>query len=494
MARGLSVSGVVNVTVSIAPLAAGQRNFGVALILGDADVIDTAERLRAYRGLTDVAAEHGTTSAEYKAATVYFSQSPQPNLLYIGRWARTATKATLHGGVLSSTEQDMPSWNAITTGSLAITVDGVVKTLTGLNFSAQTNLNGVAAIIDTALVGASIVFDSVYDRFDVRSDTTGATSTLTYASAAGSGTDISAKLKLTSALASAPVAGIAAETPLAAAVAAADRSGDWYGLVYAASVQPTDNTLVDVASYIEGSARKRVLGVTDMNSLAMDPLTTTDIGSRLKALSYMRSYVQYSAYNAYAALSAFGRAFTVNFEANDTTITLKFKQEPGVVAETITETQALTLKSKNINVFVNYDNDTAILQEGKMANGYFFDEVHGLDWLSNAVQTAAYNVLYQSTTKIPQTDSGVAQICTAIDSRMRQAIRNGLIAPGVWNGPNTGPLKNGQTLTNGYLVIPGIIAEQAQADREARKSPPIQIPCKFAGAIHFADVLITANR
>jgi hypothetical protein len=31
--------------------------------------------------------------------------------------------------------------------------------------------------------------------------------------------------------------------------------------------------------------------------------------------------------------------------------------------------------------------DQAIWQEGTMANGAFFDEVHGTDWLQNALQT-----------------------------------------------------------------------------------------------------------
>ncbi len=38
------------------------------------------------------------------------------------------------------------------------------------------------------------------------------------------------------------------------------------------------------------------------------------------------------------------------------------------------------------------------------------------------------------------------------------------------------------------------MSEQAQADREKRKAPPIQVACKLAGAVHFADVLITVVR
>ncbi len=136
---------------------------------------------------------------------------------------------------------------------------------------------------------------------------------------------------------------------------------------------------------------------------------------------------------------------------------MKFKQEPGVVAEFLTESQAQTLTNKNCNVFINYQNSTAIIQQGVMVNGFFFDEVHGLDWLANAVQTNVYNLLYQSPTKIPQ-------------------------------------LHPGDTLTLGYYVFAPPVATQAQADREARKSVPIQVALKLAGAIHFANVIMNVNR
>jgi hypothetical protein len=62
--------------------------------------------------------------------------------------------------------------------------------------------------------------------------------------------------------------------------------------------------------------------------------------------------VQYSTSSKYAALSAFGRAFTVNFNGSNTTITLKFKQEPGITYETLTANQAAALDAKNCNVCV----------------------------------------------------------------------------------------------------------------------------------------------
>jgi len=495
MATGLAVSDVVNVTINMSPIAAPTRNFGALLILGSSDVIDTGQRIRQYSGVDGVVQDFGSSAPEYKAAALFFSQAPQPSILYIGRWAQAATSGVLNGGVLSAAQQALSNFTAITTGSMKITVDGTVKTLTAINLSAITNLNGAADALTTALAGfATVTWNSIQQRFIVKSATTGATSTLSYATAHTVGTDISSLFGLTSAMASPPVDGIAAETLLAGVQALANQSGDWYGLMEATSTAPTDDARMDVAAYIEAASKSRIYGVTITSSQVLDPAITNDLASRLKAAKYKRSFTQYSSSSPYAVASLYGRAFTVNFNGNNTTITLKFKQEPGVVAESLTETQAATLKSKNCNVFVNYDNATAIIQEGVMANGYFFDEVHGTDWLQNAVQTDVWNLLYQSLTKVPQTDEGTHLIVTTVEATLSRAVTNGLVAPGVWNAGGFGQIKQGDFLPKGFYVYAQLVATQSQADREARKSVPIQAAIKLAGAIHSTDIAINVNR
>ena len=249
-----------------------------------------------------------------------------------------------------------------------------------------------------------------------------------------------------------------------------------------------------MATAIEASSLSRIFGVTTSDAKTISTTSTDDLASKLKAGKYARTYIQYSTSNKYAALSAFGRAFTVNFTGNNTTITLKFKQEPTVSYETLTVNQAAAVDAKNANVYVYYANDTAILQQGVMANGDFFDERHGLDWLQNYVQTNLYNLLYTSTTKVPQTDAGVTRLLTNVEQSMDQAVSNGLVASGVWNGGPIGQLASGDTLTKGYYVYGQPLAQQAQSDREARKAPLIQVACKLAGAVHYADVQINVVR
>lgn len=252
--------------------------------------------------------------------------------------------------------------------------------------------------------------------------------------------------------------------------------------------------MISVAAAIEASSLSRIFAVTTSDTNVLVTGNTDNIGYKLKAAGYSRTFWQYSSSSLYAAISAFGRAFTVDFTGSNTVITLKFKTEPGVTYETLTTGQASAIDAINGNVYVYYANDTAIIQQGVMANGDFFDERHGLDWLQNYVQTNLYNLLYTSTNKIPQTDAGVTRLLTNVEASLAQGVTNGLIAPGVWNGGPIGQLESGDTLTKGYYVYAPAISSQAQSDREARKSPTIQAAIKLAGAIHYADVQINVVR
>ncbi|UVS87066.1 DUF3383 family protein [Burkholderia glumae] len=603
MAKALPVARLISVAVTLTALAAQGANLNTALLLGASPVIDTGERMRSYAQITDVANDFGTTAPEYLAAQLYFNQSPQPASLLIGRWAKTATSGVLNGGVLSTSQQAIAQWQAITNGAFNITIDGTVRNVSALNFSGASNLNGVASIVQAALASyATVVWNG--SKFLVTSKSSGtgaaasgtitltanpaandtvtingtavtfvaaapsgsqvliggsaaataanlqaflaasadanlsqcsysttgavttvtaialgnagnaitlaksssavtlsgatlsggvAASTVSYATSPGTGTDVSAMLGLTSSSASAPVAGIAAETPAACAALFLDQfSNKFLGMAFADSTVG-DSDHIAVAQLIEAD-QAHLYGVTTQNAQALAPTVTSDLASQLKALALKYTMIQYSSTSPYAVVSALGRLLTVDFNGNSTTLTLMFKQEPGIVAEALTSTQADTLQAKNCNVYVGYDNNTSILQYGVTPSGIFVDSVYNALWFRNDIQTAVYNLLYTSPTKIPQTDAGNAQIAATISSVCDQAVTNGYLAPGVWNSAGFGAIVQGQTLSKGYYIYTPPIASQSQADREARKSVVFQIAAKEAGAIHSADIAVTVNR
>lgn len=482
--KGLPVQTVVNVTVNMSQPGASERDFNVAMIVGDSNVIDTNERMRIYTDIDSVASDFGTTAPEYLAALAYFSQVPAPSRCYIGRWAKNPTNGLLQGRILGTADQNIELFKAITSGGFTVEIDGEEKTVEAIDLQNETNLNGVASKIQSALGGSGTCLWNG-QQFTIQSSTAGDTSTVTNVSS----TQLSQLMGLDSGTTSVP--GIAAETLLEAVTILADMSDDWYGLLPVADAD--DQSLEDVADFIAATSTARIVGFTIQETDVLNASGETDLASILKAKTNNRAFTQYSSFSPYSACAAFGRGFTVNFEGSNTTITLKFKTETGIQPEILTATQANTLKNKNCNVFAQYSNDTAIIQEGVMAGGWFFDERVGLDWMANTIQTAVWNLFYQNN-KIAQTDAGVNRIVSVIEDRLNQGVTNGLIAPGVWNGQEFGALKSGDTLTNGYYVYAQPISEQSQTDRESRVSPAIQIAVKLAGAIHYADIIINVNR
>lgn len=371
----LPVNNVVNVSISLAALAAGPRSFGSLLILGTTSgVIDTIERMRAYSNITEVGEDYGVDDPEYKAALAYFSQSPKPRTLYIGYWHKEGTGAE----------------------------------------TAQ-------AVVQACL-----------------------------------------------------------------------KSLKWYGLVIASNL--TEQEALDVGALIEAADPSRLFGYTSQDENCLSATDTTSIPYKLKQKKYRRTFTLFSSDNAYAAASMFGRAFTVNFMGTNTTITLKFKQLPGIAPEDLNTAEAKALTAINCNVYAGYNNDTAILQEGVMSDGSFFDEIHGLDWLQNHLETALFNLYYTNTTKIPQTGGGVNRQSAVLERACEQGVTNGLLAPGQWSGDSFGVLSTGDYLPKGFYVFANSLDDQPQSEREARKAPVYQIAGKLAGATHSADVLVAINR
>jgi hypothetical protein len=496
----LPVSRIVNVSVNLSPKAAQAQSLSNLLLLGTSTVLDTKERYREYSRVEDIATDFGTSAPEYLAALVWFSQRPQPTNLIIGRWLQAAAVGGLRCAPLSVANQALAVWNAITTGSVAITKDGAAPVnVTALNFSGAASLAAVAAIIQAAApAGTTVVYNTTFQRFELSSNLQGAASAIAFLTPTGTGTDISTLMGGRSTSSGAYVyAGAALETPVAAVALLDDMIGQrFYGVKVLGLVPGVagDNTaLLAVSAYVEAATTKHVHAITSQEAGALLPQNTTDLPYLLKAALYLRTLCQYSSFSPYAALSAASRLFAVDYEGDQTAITLKFKTEPGVQAENLSTTQANALKSKNCNVFVAYNNDTTILEEGVMTSGEFADTVTGTDWLAVTTQRDVYNALNGSPTKIPQTDEGMGILKAVVEKRCQQAVDNGLAAPGVWQSNGFGLLKTGDYMSKGFYVYSAPVSTQSVANRAARMAQPIQVALKLAGAIHSSNVTINVN-
>ncbi|TXH35303.1 MAG: DUF3383 domain-containing protein [Rhodospirillaceae bacterium] len=498
MATGLPVSRRINVQVNLTPKAAQSADFNSMLILGSSDVIDIVTRMREYGTIGEVANDYGTDAPEYKAAVLWFEQRPQPTTLYIGRWAKTDTHGQLFGGPLSAQQQLIESWQTVRDGAFDIQVDGAVPIeITNLDFAAVNNMNGIASIISTALAthGAGCVWNATYDRFEITSTSSGAASSIGFLTTPDDEevTDISAKLGGAQTSSGAyVVAGAAAESAVdAVKLFDLQFNSQWYGI---SVLDAAKADYLAVAEYIEAANPPHFQGVSTTENGVTISATTSDVASALKAGGFNKSAVQWSSSNPYVVCSLLSRILTTNWQANNSTITLMYKQEPGVVPETINSNQADAVEDKNCNVFVTYQNDTAIIENGVCSSGEFIDTIIGIDWLAGQIQTNVYNLLYTSPTKIPQTDAGMHQIAAVIEATCAAAVNNGLCAPGTWNSAGFGTVKMGDFLPKGFYVFTPPIASQPQADREARKSVPFQVMVKMAGAVHDVIIAVNVNR
>jgi hypothetical protein len=501
MPTSLPVSRLVNVGLVITPEAVQAPSLNTGLVLGTSTVIDTATRMREYADLTEIAVDFGTTAEEYLAAVAWFGQSPQPTSLNVGRWCKTAAAGVLVGGVLPASSLLITTWTAIAAGSFKVAVDGGIATnIPAINLGAAVSLPGVAALIQAAIralggafAAVTFTFDSVYDRFQITSGTTGPASAVSLLTAGTTGTDISTLLAGTTAAGAYIAPGVAAETALSAVVLFDNQyAGQWYNLFIPSSADADD---AQIAPFIDGDNIPHFYWVNTQETAVLVAGDTTHIGFILQQLLSQHTAWQYSSSSLYAVWSMAARIATVNWAGNMTAISLMYKSEPGISPENLTDSQANAIDGYNGNVYVSYQfgSGVAIIEQGICPSGQFIDTIIGSDGLRLQIQSNLFNLLLGTPTKIPQTDPGVALLENGCNAAGAQYVLNGFLAAGTWTGNEFGQLIYGQWLDAGYYTYAPPIALQSSAQRAARISPPIQMAAKCAGAIDTVGVTVYVN-
>ncbi len=217
----LGIQDIVEVRAQITPRGAGGREFGRTLLLTTDPTLDAgAGRVRVFASMDEVARTFAADSGPYQAAQVYFSQVPYPRNLVIGRWINTRESARLTGGIPRALEQIAGSPPVVRgsgtvasldtfygratvvtgTGTVAslTTLQGITngtvtflgQTLTGLDFSSDSDLDGVASTLQTALRATS---ETDLDQVEVDYDSTASAFVVTLPpDSSGAATSVSA--------------------------------------------------------------------------------------------------------------------------------------------------------------------------------------------------------------------------------------------------------------------------------------------------------------
>ncbi|MDK9607109.1 DUF3383 family protein [Lelliottia wanjuensis] len=281
---------------------------------------------------------------------------------------------------------------------------------------------------------------------------------------------------------------------LSEAYSALQQSWDgWYcACPVGAVASPAD--LMSASEWIQAAGKIQAL--TDSAASDIEPATSTlkpliDAGLYRTLVLYM-SGIADGGPSPVVSLAAL--LCSIDFDAENSMLTLKFKDLPGVsVDNSIDDTAASKLTTQGVNYFTTFGTKRMVAEGWMLGATMWADEVIGLDWLRNQLQVDVFNALSERN-KVPLTDPGVAEIMDAADAVMKQSVRNGLVAPGAWDGDPVGAVKTGDYLENGYYIYADSVSTLSVDDRKARKCPPITILAHLGGAVHSVNIVVNTNR
>ena len=495
-----NISNVINVALIPEGQLAARDNMNVCAILtSETGFLSTANRYALYSDAASVASDFGTNSAANEYAQVFFSQTPNPvnagGVLVVGFYRAAAETVAATAGTLTSpqlTEATIVSaLQLVEDGQMDIDVDGATKSLAALDFRTIDTLQDVVDILDTAITGATVTL--VDQKVVVTSDTTGVLSLVDYAVSAAAGTFIGETLALSAGSGASTVDGAASEVlaleTKVAAVTALKALVNFKGFVFIDNPSDADSKLL--ATWAQANS---VLGYDVFNSalnLVKDP---TNVVWDIKLSSLTNYRMLYSAAgNRKLAVGYMSRAHVVNFNAENSAITMHLKEIRGVAAEDYTQSVITAAKTVGLDIYTTIKDVAVVLTSS--AND-FMDNRYNIIAFIDAVQTDMFNLLKQTGTKIPQTTRGVNQLIDQGEKTTRGFVRSGVFAPGTWSSPDFfGDLAtfNRSIEANGYYWLAGRLSDQPQVDRQDRKSPVLQAAVKNAGAVHSVDIIINFN-
>lgn len=518
----ISISEVVNVQLSKVPTSEGQRDFGMLALLSEefkAKVIDGSKFLLV-SSQEEVELRFGTSSETAKATRPFMSASPRPARMLISGIDRTAqvaapaTKATLE----SATTISLPEVQAVgVAGKLALVVNGNLVEVFPINLAAADTIDKVVTELNTKLAatcavtkaatGTGLVLTAVAagvgsievisaspgelagpfsDQF---SDAFLKTTNLVDASTA-------LKLRLTSGAVktdgkAAVIAGSPKQTESDAIKALSAVYADWYAVAFTNNIATSD-AIVNAGKYVQ-ALDKKVMMLTTQVANHIEFMDANPF-KQLYDATCDRTCAFYHTSDKYLHMSAAATMLAVKFEGSKTVKTMKFKQAPGVASDNFDLTVVNKAKKLGINVYT-YFGSTPMLTEGTTIGKYrYFDEIHWLDWLVDAVQKNVFNALISNPNQYALTDLDVAKLLARVKEVARTGVRNGGAAPGVWRIDGFGSLQRGDFLEDGYYAWADSVANLTDTEVDQRSAPTMYLAIKRAGAVHRSDIIIGFSR
>lgn len=484
----LPVSNIINVTISNTPTGLPLPNINnVALFTQDAPI--NGEVYGTYVNSTQVASNYGTNSVTAQMADALFAQVPNPlsgggQLVVIP--LEGTVSATPGYVTTANINANIATIAAVDDGDLKVTIDGTANNLTGLDFTGVTTMAEIAAVIQAKL--QNCIVTSTTNTIIFTSKKVGTGSSIALASYSGGGTDLTGASYLNTASA---VTTAATNSSGETILEAIDRTS---GLVFYCPIMTT--------AYLEDSAISTIAaGVQSLNNLFFHQCASTGdiagiattISSASETKTRLLLYTESQAAGNLMKAAYVGRGCSQQLEGSNTSTTMMLKSLATITPDNgISQTFYEAAKTAGIDCYVSWG-VPGVLSTG--GNDYFDNQYANLAMLF-AFQTAGFNYLAGTNTKVPQTEQGMNGLKSAYAKVCVQFVNNGELAPGTWNSSLTfgDPATfNNNIEKNGYYIYSLPVAQQSAEARNAREAPLVQIALKRAGAIHTSDVLVFVN-
>lgn len=455
-----------------------------------------AGRLAFYSTFDAVNDDLRVTAEGKKAARDFFAQPKRAARMAIGQVFTAPQKGYLRSGAVGS----ILSFQAVTTGSFAISIDGVSENITGLDFSAAISYPNIVSIIQAGInakAGAgfsSAVVSYLNGQIQIVSGTSGDGSTVSVLApvSPAAGTDISGPGFLNARLGTAVVqpgytpGDLVSELSL---IKEAGRCGGsfLYGWILDVIYRDSPD---QVAAGQWAQSNGLVMPLVSNSPLAWDPSSTTDLGPEIENLGLFRAWPYYhDDANFYPDMALIALMLSVNYALREATITAKFKDLIGIPTVGLTETQWQVLKSKSYNTFTLTGNTARVNREGTTGNtSWYMDDVVNLDNFKEELQVAEYNVFLRNGV-VGNDPAGQAKLQDGLQQVCEKYVFNGSFsARRVLDLTNI----DGFRIDPPYQIIPGLFELQTVAERADRVGPPFTINVNLRGAIHSIAIAINA--
>ena len=429
-----TLNNIVDVTITRETRTIQRASFSIPCFIAEHTIF--AERAKEYTSLADIlSAGFATTSAVYKAATLYFGQAVAPSKIIVGR--RLVPSVTITPTVANTAVYSFKANGTLIT----FTSDGsatAAEIVTGLKDALT------AALIPTT--GSTGI---------VATGTT--TLILTPSGDASSIANYTANLV--------PVNAASVEDWVSATIPAVRAVKDqWYMLSIDTHV---DATVLAVAAYIEGiKATSPKFYVFSSAASDIKTSATTDIFSLVKALSYTHTAYIYSGMaTSYAECGLVGRFAPEQAGSN----IWEQKTIVGLTVDTLTPDEISYIHGKNGATYENVGSVDVVIG-GKCADGGWIDESIFVDWLKSRIQESVWSLLV-NTRKIGYTSAGAA----AIEGAMRAVMAEGIQVGGLAADPAP------------VVTVPNVL-NLSSAQRATRTLPDVTFTARLAGAIRATTI------